>query len=476
MKGKKKAFNIIIESYEDNILFGELEKMFKTLEKPYKKEFKIKVVDYILSKEDRIHKTEARRRIINEFSIPKQTLSDWEKSYEKFKNNINVSKKVNVGRKNSLRRIEKEIINWIIHNRKTGYAVSIKSICAFIYTIDSNYKKYNYSILRQKVLRILNRNNMINHKSSFIVQPLPRQGKELISLFLYNIITKRKSLKIDDNKTHLIVNCDETALYYENPDTNAIDILGHKEMIIDIDNNEFKRISIILTICGDGTKLEPLIIFKGENKENNLLINNKKIVVSCQSKGWCDEQVFINWYENIFLIYEKYVAKEKCLLILDKSPSHTNELVLKKFKENNTYYVFIPRGFTKILQPLDRGINVPFTTAFKDRYIFEKFNDDFNNSNKNKKYLDIILENQIRRKNIINLITEIWWEEDIIKKELIFNSFRNAGITLKIDGSEIRNWKLPESIIDTGNIYDEFEDLNEYKKETIESINLSKNK
>ena len=50
------------------------------------------------------------------------------------------------------------------------------------------------------------------------------------------------------------------------PDITTIDIMGNKEVIIDTKGNEKKRISVLLTIVGDGTKLPTVLIFKGKRK------------------------------------------------------------------------------------------------------------------------------------------------------------------------------------------------------------------
>ena len=60
------------------------------------------------------------------------------------------------------------------------------------------------------------------------------------------------------------INCDETAIYFENPSTKTIDVKGLKEIIINTDGNEDKKISALLSITADGRKLPPFLIFKGK--------------------------------------------------------------------------------------------------------------------------------------------------------------------------------------------------------------------
>ena len=170
---------------------------------------------------------------------------------------------------------------------------------------------------------------------------MPYKAKDLIYKFFYEVINKRRYLEIDNDKLHLIVNWDEKAIYYEEPETKTIDICGNKEIIIHTDGSESKRVSVLLTIIPNGRKLNPFLIFAGEPEKTNEKrfseikeIKNKTIHAVCQKKGWCNTPTFIKWYEQVYLKYEKFTVKEKCLLILDKSPSHNNPIITDLFKKN----------------------------------------------------------------------------------------------------------------------------------------------
>ena len=67
---------------------------------------------------------------------------------------------------------------------------------------------------------------------------------------------------------------------------------------------------------------------------------------------------------------------KKCLLILDKAPSHIDYDILEKFNLNKIHYVYIPGGLTRYLEPLDIGIKKAFKSAVKNEYrkieLFEK--------------------------------------------------------------------------------------------------------
>ena len=57
---------------------------------------------------------------------------------------------------------------------------------------------------------------------------------------------------------------DETGLFLEMGFNTTIDFRGNKHIDIETKGNDQYRITVMLSAAGDGTKLAPLIIQKGE--------------------------------------------------------------------------------------------------------------------------------------------------------------------------------------------------------------------
>ena len=305
--------------------------------KSYTLELKIKVVEFINQFKDQGKHVlaDARKKIITDLGIGKTVISDWEKNYVNFKDEINMKRKrvIGGGRKGKFEDVEKDIIIWIIKNRKEGLAINIRSIIAYIYSLDQSYQTIPTELLSQRIRRLLKRNHLAIKKASHIGQPLPVEADDLINNFISEVVNKKCYLGINDSQLNRIVNIDETPIFFENPDTKTVDIKGNKEVIINTDGNENRRISVVLTVCSDGSKLSPYCIFEGEKEKrtekelNDLeIIKSKKMFAVCQKNAWCDTEIFQRWYEEVFLNYEKSINK-KCLLILDKSPSHYNQKI-----------------------------------------------------------------------------------------------------------------------------------------------------
>ena len=170
---------------------------------------------------------------------------------------------------------------------------------------------------------------------------------------------------------HLIINVDETPIFFDAPFESIIEQKGVKQVNIKTSGYEKERISVILACTANGIKLAPLIIFKGQEGKRiekelsaHKLVQNKRIYVKCQPNSWCTTDIFKYWIKEIFLKYE-YNIKSKCILVLDKAPSHFNDKIEEYMNNNAINYIYIPGGLTSKLQPLDISVNKSFKNAYK---------------------------------------------------------------------------------------------------------------
>ena len=91
------------------------------------------------------------------------------------------------------------------------------------------------------IIRLLKRIGLSIRWATHVSQALPNNAIESFYRFFHLIISERRELNIDDSKEFRIINCDETLIFLEMPETTAIDIVGNKEVIIDTKGNEKKE-------------------------------------------------------------------------------------------------------------------------------------------------------------------------------------------------------------------------------------------
>ena len=76
-------------------------------------------------------------------------------------------------------------------------------------------------------------------------------------------VIKEKNLL---NSTENIGNADETPIFREMNEKKTLNIIGEKEIKIKTFNESHMRISVMLTILGDGNSLLPFVVFRGTPK------------------------------------------------------------------------------------------------------------------------------------------------------------------------------------------------------------------
>ena len=103
---------------------------------------------------------------------------------------------------------------------------------------------------------------------------------------------------------------------------------------------------------------------------------------------------------------------------------HDSYEIINCLVKNKINLVFVPKGLTSILQPLDVYINHPFKLAIKHEYEFLLT------------FFSNIKVPKVKIAKIIEWIVNCWEDKDKIKTEIIKNSFLYCGISNKSDGTE----------------------------------------
>ena len=474
------------DSSEIDKLFSDCMITNKNCHKKYTVEYKLKVLK-LLELNVSIHSISDKlgidRKIIREWREKKNSLLKVENKENSFRCNRTIGLHTFFTESEEI-----EIIKWIAEMRSKGYAVSTKSLICFAGKINPKFKEKKLHQQLNWAYRFLKRKGFSIRRVSHIGQKVPKERNIIKSKFITEIINLRKDMSILYEDNFRILNMDETACFLDMTNNTTIDYKGNKNIELLTTGKEKYRISIILAITGDGFKLPPMLILKGEQGktvEKNLrklsYVINGDIFIHCQKEGWCTTDIFECWIKEIFLPYQKMVC-EKCLLTLDNASAHNSNNALDILKSYDIKYAFIPPGMTPECQPLDISVNKIFKDNIKQK--FEENRLFFDNINPKIKL------NQCRL-NLIDYIHQVWYDNSIITKNCIINGFIQAGLINKYylskDEENIQNSYLyylidlnkNEIIDDLGdeiNISDnEFEDFNQTEEKVLPKNNLKIN-
>jgi len=334
-------------------------------------------------------------KLSEKIGVSRSMISDWNKNYEKIIAQIDLNKK-NIkgqGKKSIFIEKENELIIYIEELRKAKIAVNTDIIIAKMISLEPLLKEKSRWALFKMCYRILKKYGLSIRKATHLGQTLPKNSIAYFYDFFYTVIKKRKECNILDNINdyNRLINVDETPIFLEMYSNKTIDVKGAKNVIVNTYGNEKKHVTCILAIAGGGKKLIPTLIFKGEPDKNIEqryqqldVVKNKKIKIYCQANAWCNDYIFHKWLKDVFYHYEEYIIKQKCILIMDKAPSHIKSNIIDELTEKQKNFIFVPAGLTRFLQPLDVGINKPFKDHLKSEYIADLARDLFKNEDDTK--------------------------------------------------------------------------------------------
>ena len=123
-------------------------------------------------------------------------------------------------------------------------------------------RKKVYTQMLNIYIRFLLRNGYSFRTKTHFEQILKDDCFKQASLFLNEV----KSIRLNNGiNSSIITNMDETPVFLNMPLTKTIVKRESRQLIIKTQNQEKCRISVLLTIVADGSKLPPLIIFKAKD-------------------------------------------------------------------------------------------------------------------------------------------------------------------------------------------------------------------
>lgn len=152
-----------------------------------------------------------------------------------------------------------------------------------------------------------------------------------------------------------IYNMDETGLSLNNKPGKVVAAKGSKNVPSLTSGERGETITVVTSCNAEGTFLPPYCIFKGKNRKEEWLDGmppGSDYAMSAKS-AYVNSEIFKEWLTSHF-IPRKPVGK--VLLILDGHKSHTNDVLMLEFAEENDIILLgFPSHTTHFLQPLDRS-------------------------------------------------------------------------------------------------------------------------
>ncbi|KFM61528.1 Pogo transposable element with KRAB, partial [Stegodyphus mimosarum] len=310
-------------------------------------EFKLKVVE----KAEKDGNREAGRY----FEVDEKAVRNWRKQKDVLKS---------MGRKRSNRHgkvkwtaLEENLLRWVLDQRNAGRSISTVKIRLRAKSMAEDMQITDFKGGINWVYRFMRRKNLRVRSRTTLCQAVPDDVDEKKASFLQ---FTRKLIAEGKYSLKNVINMDEVPLTFDCPPNRTVDTCGVKTISIITTGQEKTQFTVMLACCADGTKLKPLLIFKRKTipKENF----PRSVVIRCNEKGWCNEDIMLDWFQEVWKKREGAFFNSKGVLIMDSMRAHIKDSVKAEAKKKNigAELSVIPGGLTKILQPLDISVNKSF--------------------------------------------------------------------------------------------------------------------
>lgn len=148
---------------------------------------------------------------------------------------------------------------------------------------------------------------------------------------------------------------DETAVYMGQRAQNTVDYRGASSIYVPATGYESARVTVVLAIRLDQSKVTPLIIAKG--KENTIQrIDGIDGIES--EKAWAIQTVVRKWLSSTLRIIAS--GSERALIVWESASTHRAQKMKMFLAQRRFDQIIIPSGMTGYLQSLDLVVNKPF--------------------------------------------------------------------------------------------------------------------
>ncbi|XP_044028000.1 uncharacterized protein LOC122864529 [Siniperca chuatsi] len=368
--------------------------------------------------------THSAEKTARHFNIDSKRIRDWRKQRGKLLlADKSRARLTGGGRKKVSLELERRLSQWIYsmldkHNRVSRNMIKKKAL--EIYPSVSDGGKM-FVASTGWLQRFLQRNDLSLRRRTPMSQEETPPTEKLVSFVDYvgKAVSSNRILEGG------IIVMDETAVLFNMVSPTAIDTRGAKSVAPKTTRYEDSHLTVVLAAKADGTKLKPYIVFRkaaGEVKALQQQISSA--VISTSVNGWMNDALTADWLQSVV---GKFNVNPR-LLVWDSYRCHTGVATKAELKCGyNVTTAVIPGGCTKYIQPPAVMWNQPFKQSLQDAY------DQWAAGDADKEYTAGGNLKVPARRLLVDWVVAAW---DKLDKDMIRQSFKVCGLSVRTDGSE----------------------------------------
>lgn len=193
-------------------------------------------------------------------------------------------------------------------------------------------------------------------------------------------------------------------------------------------------VTILATICADGTAIDPSLIYasKASTIRSSWVkdIEQEGVFVTASSNGWTNNDLGVAWLREVFDPQTRVKARHSWrLLIVDGHASHTSMEFINYCDQHKILLAVFPPHSTHTLQPLDVVVFKSFSSAYTKELV--------NFQSKSQGLLPMV------KSDFFNLFCSAW--NLAFSKVLILKAFEATGLAPQNANVILKRFRVSDS-------------------------------
>ncbi|KAM8924010.1 LOW QUALITY PROTEIN: uncharacterized protein RCH25_008770 [Pelodytes ibericus] len=259
--------------------------------------------------------------------------------------------------------IDQQVVQFVNEKFSKGYVVTREAMQVKALEIAKQLKVVGFKASMGWCRRMMLRNGLALRPRTTLAQRLPNDFREKLICFQHLVteLTMKHEYALCQ-----MCSADQTTVYFDTPSHITMDNIAEKFTSMKPTATEKARITVMLAVLADGTKLPPYVVLKRRTMPKEILPSG--VIVQVQKKGCMDESLVLDWLKVVWRRHQGIQCKRRGMLVLDAFRGHLTPKVKKHIGKMNTDLVVIPGGMTSRLQVLDVVVYRPFKDYLKKQH------------------------------------------------------------------------------------------------------------
>ena len=357
------------------------------------------------------------KSIARQFRIQPVQIWNWQKQCNVLLIARKSNKGLNPGRPSRLKHLEDRLLDWIHRQRSLDLPLSYMQVVVKASQFDENFNLLSDEQKYSCVRRLCKMNRIVIRVRTHLAQQRPDEVTEVAYNWLFYI----RPIVNNNVERRFIINMDKTPCPFSLHPNRTLAVQNSRTVTIRRSGNSTVRASAVLTVASDGSKLKPMLVFKGvpdgriATRELPHYPSSANVELFCQRQAWMDDDLMQHWINRILVPHlQQRNPGSEVIVILDRYSAHRSMRTRETLERLGIQLQILPAGSTSHVQPCNVGINKPF----KDRL--------------RKKWWDFMLQQGTEasvfvnpcREDVTSWVDESWAD---IPEQIVRNSWNQRG-------------------------------------------------